>query len=484
MEANRSFGDDTVIVERYITRPRHIEVQVVGDHHGNIIDLGTRECSLQRRYQKVLEEAPAPNLSSDTEAEVRASAVALAKAIAYDSVGTVEFVLDDETGTAYFLEMNTRLQVEHTVTEEVTGLDLVEMQIRVAMGEHAPFPLDRPSRNGHAFEARINAEDPSDDFKPQTGVVSSLQIPAGVRWDSGIEPGSTITPYYDSMVGKLIVHGADRETARRRLVGALDGLLIGGIRTNSGLHRWLLEQEPVIEGRVTTRFLDDTDMVSSPDDQDLEALAAVAWLASRDRALTSGDVWHRIGRRRLTPHDSPRQVFVEGLDGTVTFVPVTGSRDTFQLADGRALNGVRVETNRLIWTEGEVEHRRPVDVDLDRRVVSVADRGLTRTFTVRSRTREWSSWSDGVTGETSLSICAPIPAVVAEVLVVPGDVVVEGQVLLVIEAMKMLQSLSALTAGVVAHVFVGAGDQVGSGDVLITFEQPPDSEIGEIQPAH
>jgi 3-methylcrotonyl-CoA carboxylase alpha subunit len=472
-EASRSFGDDAVIVERYITRPRHIEVQVVGDHYGNVVDLGTRECSVQRRFQKILEEAPAPNLTAETEADLRASAVALAKAIGYDSVGTVEFVLDDETGTPYFLEMNTRLQVEHTVTEEVTGLDLVELQIRVAKGEHAPFPLEGPDVHGHSFEARINAEDPSDDFKPQTGVVSALQVPPGVRWDSGVEVGSDITPLYDSMVGKLIVYGPDRDTARRRLLLVLDGLLIGGVRTNSGLQRWLLEQEPVVAGRVTTRFLDETRVPSAADDRRLEALAAVAWLAARDGAAARGDAWCRIGRRRLTPHLSPRQVFLEGFDGTVVFVPVVGSVDMFRLIDGPELSEVRLDTGGLFWVEEAVSIRRPVHVDVERRVVSIADRGRTASFRVRSRVQEWSRGPEDVTGAMSTSVCAPIPAMVAEVLVAPGDVVVVGQVLVVIEAMKMLQSLSAQSAGVIAEVRVRAGDQVRSGEVMITFEERP-----------
>jgi acetyl/propionyl-CoA carboxylase alpha subunit len=220
-EAARAFGDDQLIVERYITRPRHIEVQVVGDLHGNVADLGTRECSVQRRYQKLLEEAPAPNLEPDTEANIRAAAVALAKAIEYDSIGTVEFVVDDDTGEAFFLEMNTRLQVEHPVTEAVTGLDLVELQVRVAGGEESPFPIHGPPISGHAFEARINAEDPFCDFSPQSGTVSALDVPADVRWDSGIEVGSVVTPRYDSLLGKLIVHGPDRDTARRRLLSSI-----------------------------------------------------------------------------------------------------------------------------------------------------------------------------------------------------------------------------------------------------------------------
>ena len=226
-ESKRAFGDDAVIVERYVQRPRHVEVQVLGDRHGNVVELGTRECSVQRRYQKLLEEAPAPNLPAATRAGLRDAAAELARSIAYDSAGTVEFVVDDENGDYFFLEMNTRLQVEHPVTEAVTGLDLVELQIRSAAGE-PPFGQADVVLAGHAFEARINAEDASADFAPQIGRVTHLHVPHGVRFESGIELGSEVTPWYDPMVAKLVVAGPDRAAARAKLAAALDGLLIGG----------------------------------------------------------------------------------------------------------------------------------------------------------------------------------------------------------------------------------------------------------------
>ncbi|MFQ5558615.1 MAG: acetyl/propionyl/methylcrotonyl-CoA carboxylase subunit alpha, partial [Acidimicrobiales bacterium] len=196
-ESMRSFGDDAVIVERLVEQPRHVEVQVVGDRHGGVIELGTRECSLQRRYQKLLEEAPAPNLADATRRGLRESAVALARSIGYDSAGTVEFIVDAESGEHFFLEMNTRLQVEHPVTEAVTGVDLVELMIRAAAGEPVASTGEPVTLRGHAFEVRINAEDPEAGFVPRTGTVSHLVVPDGVRWDSGIEIGTTVTPFYD-----------------------------------------------------------------------------------------------------------------------------------------------------------------------------------------------------------------------------------------------------------------------------------------------
>ena len=272
-EATRSFGDGRVIVERYITRPRHVEVQVVGDKHGTVIELGTRECSVQRRYQKLVEEAPAPNLPDSTETGLRTAALRLAESIGYDSTGTVEFVVDDETGDYFFLEMNTRLQVEHPVTEAITGLDLVELQIRAATSLPLGVAQDSVAFAGHAIEVRINAEDATNDFAPQIGQVTVLDVPDSVRWDAAIELGSTITPHYDPMIAKLIVHAATREAAIARLRDGLDRLLLGGIVTNGGFHRWLIDRPEFRAGRITTRFLDETEL---PVDNGVLEAAAVA----------------------------------------------------------------------------------------------------------------------------------------------------------------------------------------------------------------
>jgi acetyl/propionyl-CoA carboxylase alpha subunit len=466
-EAARAFGDDAVIVERYIARPRHIEVQVVGDHFGNVIDLGTRECSVQRRYQKLLEEAPAPNLHQDNENRLCSAATALARSIGYDSVGTVEFVLDDDTGEAFFLEMNTRLQVEHPVTEAVTGLDLVELQLRIAAGETAPFPLRAPAIKGHAFEARINAEDPFRDFMPQSGTVSSLRVPAGVRWDGGIEVGTEVTPRYDALLGKLIAHGPDRETARRNLLAAIDLLLIGGLRTNTGLHHWLLTQRPLRAARITTRFLDEAGPLCPPDAEDASTLAAAAWLAVRDHVGQGADVWHRLGRRRLTPHSSPSPVFLEDLDGELTEVLVAREQGGYGLLDGRNLHDAHVGSGSMTWTEDAVTHRCPADVDVAARIVSVARFGVTHSFRVRSRVEHWGASMAPPPPVQSLT--SPFPAVVAEVHVAAGEQVAAGQVLVVIEAMKMLHSLVAKGPAVVAAVWAGVGSQVASGEELIAF---------------
>ncbi len=294
-ESMRSFGDDDVIVERYITRPRHIEVQIVADKHENVIDLGTRECSVQRRYQKVIEEAPAPNLPSSVATSMRRAAVTLAKSIGYDSVGTVEFIVDAATNEYFFLEMNTRIQVEHTVTEEVTGVDLIALQTSAACG--VPLALDADhfdrallERPAHTFEARVNAEDAWHGHLPQTGTVEHLHVPESphIRWDAAIVDGSEITPFYDSMIGKLIVSGVTRLDALSRLEAALEQLDVRGVTTNVDFHRWLIQQPEFRAGRITTRFLDETPLPTSSPFHGAEQISP----------------WHDRTGRRLTPHRS------------------------------------------------------------------------------------------------------------------------------------------------------------------------------------
>ena len=293
-EALRAFGNDDVIVERYITRPRHIEVQVAGDKHGNVIDVGTRECSVQRRYQKVLEEAPAANLPDDVAAAMRHAAVSLSSQIGYDSVGTIEFIVDAASNEFFFLEMNTRIQVEHTVTEQVTGIDLIALQLAIASGEKlmlAPTCFDDAlaATPLHAVEARITAEDAWAGHLPQTGTVTAMTVPDVdyIRWDAAIVSGSEVSPHYDSMIGKLIISAPDRITALDRLHDALNGLVVEGVTTNIDFHSWLVSRAEVRAGTVTTRFLDETPAPTS---------------SPYANEITSP--WMTTTGQRLTPHTS------------------------------------------------------------------------------------------------------------------------------------------------------------------------------------
>ena len=432
-EAERTFGDGRVIVERYITRPRHVEVQIVGDKLGSVIELGTRECSVQRRYQKLVEEAPAPNLPESTESGLRTAAVRLAESIGYDSTGTVEFVVDDETGDYFFLEMNTRLQVEHPVTEQITGLDLVELQLRAATAQPLGVAQDSVTFTGHAFEARINAEDATNDFAPQTGTVAYLATPGNARWDAAIEQGVTITPHYDPMIAKLIVHGPSRSAALRQLAEALEHLDIGGIVTNGGFHRWLVDRPEFREGRITTRFLDETELPSDYGTTEAAALAA-------HLAAPAGPGPWLSGPRRLTPHRATRPAIMRDIHGTT--------------------HEVEPEVGAGTVHGGQV-------------IVNV--RGQSHTFTPVSRSEHWAPASEGSHGAAN-AIVAPFPAVVAEVHVEPGQTVDGADPIVVIEAMKMLHTLTAGGPGVVADVRVAPGDQVETNQILITFETPEETE--------
>jgi acetyl/propionyl-CoA carboxylase alpha subunit len=442
-EAERSFGDASMIVERFIQRPRHVEVQIVGDRHGSVIHLGTRECSVQRRYQKLLEEAPAPNLPPETRDGLHSVAVALAASIGYDSAGTVEFVVDDETGDYFFLEMNTRLQVEHPVTEEVTGLDLVELMIRVAEGEPLPITQDDVTFSGHAVEARVNAEDPANGFAPQIGTVSHLVVPSGVRWDSAVVAGSEITPYYDAMVAKLIVAGADRATALRRLGAALDELVLGGLVTNTGFQRWLIDREPVRDGRVTTRFLDETELPSRP--EPASAAAAEAWAAAVSSSVDHASVWFGAGSFSLTPHRRSLPRVVVDADGVAHEVARGADSDRAAVAS----------------------------VSLADRTAAVNVDGHTQTFSVPSRSQRWAPVGVGGHGSAG-AVVAPFPGGVTEVAVSVGSTVAAGDPVVVIEAMKMLHTLTAAGPGTVEEVRVAVGDQVASNQVLVTFAAASD----------
>ncbi len=452
-EAERSFGNPSLILERFVEAARHVEVQVAGDRHGTVIELGSRECSLQRRYQKVLEEGPAPCLPDGAEAAMRAAALRLAGSVGYDSVGTVEFVLDDRSGEFFFMEMNTRLQVEHPVTEAITGVDLVALQLAAAAGEPLPVAQDEVRFTGHAFEARINAEDACRGFAPQTGTVSALAVPDGVRWDAAIEPGTEITPHYDPMIAKLIVHGADRETARRRLTAALDQLLIGGVTTNGGFQRWLADTEPVRAGRVTTRFLDEAELPTDYGREPAAAAAAAAWQQHLAEAADASSPWSALGKRHFTPHAAVADLTTVDADRT------TREFSARELAESAG-------------TQAGPSH-----VDVAARQVTVNIAGQSHTFDVPPRIERWAPAGDDGHGH-SAALSAPFPAVVTEVAVTAGDEVAAGDPLVVIEAMKMLHTLAATGTGRVAEVRVSEGDQVSTDQVLVVFADPQAADSG------
>ena len=483
-EALRSFGDDRVIVERYIERPRHVEVQVVGDQHGNVIHLGTRDCSSQRRYQKLLEEAPAPNLPDTTREGLHSAAVTLARHIGYDNAGTVEFIVDADTGEFFFLETNTRLQVEHPVTEAVTGLDLVELQLRAAVGEPLGVAQADVTFDGHSIEARINAEDPADGFSPRAGPVRHLAVPPDVRWDASVAAGSSITPYYDPMAAKLIVSGPTRDAALDSLRDALDRLVLGPVPTNAGFLRWLIDTPQLRDSQMTTNVIDALDAEHFPQPplaDEAAPVAAAAWLDHLrcQRGTSSGSPWTGLGPFRLTEHQSAAVVILRDTDGNLHEIAAEALARPYRAPEEAADNGE-------IGTAPSSRNRSPAThAATDVQSVSVGPRaassvtddsvavnidGYTFTFAVPDRSDAWAH-SGAADAGTADAVAAPFPAVVVEVPVAPGDHVSAGDAVAVVEAMKMLHSLTAPGAGTVAEVRCSPGEAVEANQVLVTFAQ-------------
>ncbi len=455
-EALSAFGDDTLLIEKYVERGRHIEVQVMADAHGNAIHLFERDCSTQRRHQKVLEEAPAPTITPEVRDLVTSSAVALAKHVGYRNAGTVEFLLDDATGEAYFLEMNTRLQVEHPVTELITGLDLVELQLRIADGEPLPIGQEDVTVTGHAIEARVYAEDSFGGFLPQAGTTSIVRWPVssgsstGVRVDHALEPGQVVSTSYDPMLGKVIVHGADREAARRALVDALDNTTILGLTTNTGFLRALVASDEFRDATIDTAWLDRT-TVPAPDDELPRVF--VAWVSAMLAAFEDSgqpfqsDGWRSGADPAPTIVELDRPVVVDRYAGRVDDLPVRqvyGADHTLTLEIG-----------------GEL---RTAVVNVQPHIAEVAYRGQRFVF------ERPDVFGDHAVDPGDGAITAPMPGTVLDVRVADGDRVEAGQVLVVLEAMKMELSLKAPFDGTVAGLTATTASQVALGTTLLEVQ--------------
>ncbi|WP_395727452.1 biotin carboxylase N-terminal domain-containing protein [Nakamurella sp.] len=445
-EALSAFGDDTMLVERYVEHGRHIEVQIMADAHGGVVHLHERDCSSQRRHQKVIEEAPAPTISPETRELVTSSAVALAKHVGYRNAGTVEFLVDDDTGHAYFLEMNTRLQVEHPVTEAITGLDLVELQLRIAAGEPLPIAQSDVTATGHAIEARVYAEDSFHGFLPQAGVASIVRWPAGVRVDQALDPGQVVSTSFDPMLGKIIAHGADREAARRSLLDALDDTAILGLTTNTGFLRALVASAEFRDALIDTAWLDRNALEEPGVDvpRVIAGWANAALAADADRGPFRADGWRSGADPAPTVVELDRTVIVDRAGGRVDDYAVR--EILFEDAvltlevDGTARSGivdVRAHRTELAYQGQRFVFARP-DIFGDQ----VAAAG------------------DGV-------VTAPMPGTVIDVRVVNGDHVDAGQVMLVLEAMKMELALKAPFAGTVGGLTAAVGTKVALGAVLV-----------------
>lgn len=470
-EGAASFGDPAVLVEKFIQQPRHIEIQVFGDAHGNVVHLFERDCSLQRRHQKVIEEAPAPDMTADMRAAMGKAAVEAAKAINYRGAGTVEFIVDGTNGLRpdgfWFMEMNTRLQVEHPVSEAITGLDFVELQLRVAAGAPLPFNQDDLTITGHAFEARIYAEDVPAGFLPATGTLKHLQFPEGadfgpgaVRIDSGVRPGDTISPWYDPMIAKLIVHGATRAEALASLERAISATQVAGTVTNLGFLRKLARHSGFKTGDVDTGLIgrDLDDLAAQPvpctRSRSLAALAAAGLDTARDP---------HTGYAHWAP--APQDVHLMNLDTPVTVRITTHGPGQFTTeCDGN--------THQIIHRDGGWW------IDGGKVVASVLRSGdEVNVFwgnTYRFNVPDPLARGDagGASGD---SIIAPMPGLVKHVAATPGQQVAEGDPLIVLEAMKMEHTLLAPRDGQVATLTVATGDQVQGDMVLLTLEPADDT---------
>ncbi len=496
-EALNSFGDDRVFIEKFVEEPRHIEIQVLGDSHGNVIYLNERECSIQRRHQKVIEEAPSPFISDATRIAMGEQAVALAKAVQYQSAGTVEFVVGKDQ-SFYFLEMNTRLQVEHPVTEAITGIDLVEMMIRVAYGEKLPITQADVKRNGWAIECRINAEDPFRNFLPSTGRLVRFQTPVqtmfqsntqdllGVRVDTGVQDGGEIPMFYDSMIAKLIVHGTDRNDAIAKMREALNGFVIRGISSNIPFQAALLAHPKFVSGDFNTGFIAENyahgfraEDVPHHDPDFLVALAAFVRRKSRERAANlSGQL---PGYDVQIGHDY--SVVVLGAKGDNRYIPV--HVDEFRGQSGKAI--IKVSENHYIIES----HSRLNDVRISGTVngkpfTAQVERGTPKNplalqvqhngtrieaLVVSPRMAELHQMMPFKTPpDMSRFVLSPMPGLLVNVAVTAGQKVQAGERVAVIEAMKMENILFAAHDGVVKKIMASQGESLTVDQVIVEFE--------------
>jgi 3-methylcrotonyl-CoA carboxylase alpha subunit len=487
-EAKASFGDDRMLVERYLRAPRHIEIQVFADTHGNVVHLFERDCSVQRRHQKVLEEAPAPGMDAERRRAMGDAATAAAKAIGYVGAGTVEFIAEQD-GTFYFMEMNTRLQVEHPVTEMITGLDLVEWQLRVAAGEPLPAAQSALAIHGHAIEARIYAEDPDRGFLPSIGRISHWRMPVagnGVRVDTGFREGDDVSPFYDPLLAKVIAWGEDRARARAALLNALDQCEVTGVTTNVAFLERVVAHHAFASGRLDTGLIDThRDALLAP----ASAAPDRAWIAAALSEYQAIECAARASSAGAADPYSPWHAADAWWNGTATH------RIAITLADASGQRTVTVKPNDdgSVTLGGDVEARTVRADTRDGRLFVAAQRGgapdveasfaasvvrdgnVLHVFSPAARARlsrvDPLAHADDEAGHPG-HLAAPMSGTVVAVMVKPGDSVEKGAPLVVLEAMKMEHTIAAPTAGVVVAVNYGVGDRVAEGADLVDVEDP------------
>jgi geranyl-CoA carboxylase alpha subunit len=474
-EAKSAFGDDAVYLEKAVLKPRHVEIQVFGDTQGNCVYLFERDCSIQRRHQKVIEEAPSPAVTPELRKRMGEVACKAASAVGYVGAGTCEFLLAED-GSFYFLEMNTRLQVEHPVTEMITGLDLVELQLRVAAGEQLRIAQDNVSFTGHAIEARLYAEAPHRQFLPQSGTLVAWHPPsrAGVRVDHGLRESQAISPYYDPLLAKIIAHGATREAARRKLIQALEGTIALGIATNRAFLIECLSQPEFAAGRATTQFIPKhfAKVAKPAADNATLALVAVLWFerSAQEHGHDPARAWSSSGAiawplqldaggepaRRVVTVLGPGRYRVDGGEASVELeiVATEGVPGTLRVRCGGQ------EQSAAFAFGGDSRHLKLADRDLAVRETLYAPRSGT-----------------GAAGASETELRAPMNGKVVAVLVAEGAAVDKGQRLVVVEAMKMQHEMTAGCAGTVARLAVKPGDQVANRQLLVELKPAPGAGV-------
>lgn len=465
-EALSAFGSDVLILERALLQPRHVEIQILADLYGHVIAVGERDCSVQRRHQKVIEESPCPAIDDTTRRAMSEAAVTAAKSVGYVGAGTVEFLLDAD-GAFAFLEMNTRLQVEHPVTEMVTGLDLVAWQLRIADGEPLTLSQDDLVLRGHAIEARLYAEDPGKGYLPATGPIELWRPPTGcgVRVDSGVDTGTVVSPHYDPMLAKIIAHGRDRSEARRRLINALECTTVAGLATNRTLLARVLRHEKFVKGEATTAFLDEVDLRDNPTPSSREVAATAALLHGQREAdarqRSPGLVgWSSNGALRTLQRLAVADKFID--------VQITGTSNELSVTVDGISHVIDVSSAPAdLWIDGS---RTPVDYccpTLDRITVRWGHLDLAVRDVLFAP-------PEIVRGAGTGEVTAPMHGTVTASLVDVGDEVTAGQRVLVLEAMKMEQPLVADISGIIVEI-IAAGKQVAADDVVARI-QPKETE--------
>lgn len=481
-EAMASFGDDTMIIEKLLLNPRHIEVQIMADNHANIVHLFERDCTIQRRHQKIIEEAPAPHLDETTRFKLTQSACDVARSIEYRGAGTVEFILDNNTGQFYFMEMNTRLQVEHPVTEMITGLDLVAWQIQIAANQPLPCSQEQLTKHGHAIECRIYAEDPNQDFIPSIGKLCFLREPSGegIRIDTGVTVHSSISQYYDPMIAKLIVFGETRELARHKLQRALQQYAIGGIKSNIPFLQAICQHPRFVRGELSTAFLTEETIQFAEPDKHLALLFATCYdyltlLASKEDALLRDT----LGWQMHLPSYWQYRYAVENRTEIITVTPdnkvskdnkdnKAGSTDAqfiFQgLGETRTLQTKCIQ-DRIFINDGEKIISAWVE-NYSHHLIVYLPQGCVTIERCQNQETNQNKESSPI----NALLTAPMPATVIAILKKQGDIIKKGEPLIILEAMKMEHTIHAPKDGVLSELLYKIGAQVNEGDELLTLK--------------